>query len=159
MLAQSTLDRADLEVIFRKHATLLAPRVAQAQTPVAAQSGQPTEAQSASAVSKDATPSPSTIIPVELSSLYLSLDGFTSFLLSTDNSVFSDQHGRVWQDMKHPLSDYFISSSHNTYLVGHQLVGMSTIEGYIRALLHSCRSVESGFFSFLLLIHCGETEL
>ncbi|KAH7910331.1 PLC-like phosphodiesterase [Hygrophoropsis aurantiaca] len=72
----------------------------------------------------------------------MSLDGFTSFLLSSDNSAFTDQNSKIWQDMTHPISDYFISSSHNTYLTGHQLVGTSTIEGYIRALLHSCRSVE-----------------
>jgi phosphatidylinositol phospholipase C delta len=72
----------------------------------------------------------------------LSLEGFTAFLLSTSNSAFTDQDGSIHQDMTRPLSDYYVSSSHNTYLVGHQLVGDSTIEGYIRALLHSCRSVE-----------------
>ncbi|KAF9558973.1 1-phosphatidylinositol-4,5-bisphosphate phosphodiesterase 1 [Agrocybe pediades] len=72
----------------------------------------------------------------------LSLDGFSSFLLSPDNAAFSDQNMSIWQDMTAPISEYYISSSHNTYLVGHQLVGVSTIEGYIRALLHSCRSVE-----------------
>ncbi|KAG1807342.1 PLC-like phosphodiesterase [Suillus subaureus] len=74
--------------------------------------------------------------------LVMSLDGFTSFLLSSDNSAFIEQQGKVWHDMTRPLSEYLISSSHNTYLIGNQLVGSSTIEGYIRALLHSCRSVE-----------------
>jgi phosphatidylinositol phospholipase C, delta len=70
------------------------------------------------------------------------LKNFTTFLLSTDNSPFSDHHGKIYMDMSRPLSEYYVSTSHNTYLVGHQLVGHSTIEGYIRALLHSCRSVE-----------------
>ncbi|KAI6001124.1 PLC-like phosphodiesterase [Pisolithus marmoratus] len=65
----------------------------------------------------------------------MSLDAFTSFLQSSNNSAFTDQHGRLYQDMTQPLCHYFICSSHNTYLVGHQLVGQSTIEGYIRALL------------------------
>ena len=66
---------------------------------------------------------------------------FTAFLLSADNSVLKDDK----HDMTKPLPEYYISSSHNTYLVGHQWVGESTIEGYIRALLHSCRSVECEF--------------
>jgi phosphatidylinositol phospholipase C delta len=72
----------------------------------------------------------------------MTVESFNAFLLSPDNCAFSDQHSATWQDMTRPLSEYYISSSHNTYLVGHQLVGDSTIEGYIRALLHSCRSVE-----------------
>ncbi|KAF6758093.1 1-phosphatidylinositol-4,5-bisphosphate phosphodiesterase 1 [Ephemerocybe angulata] len=74
--------------------------------------------------------------------ILMTLEGFTSFLFSSDNSAFAEQGKAVWQDMTRPMAEYFISSSHNTYLVGHQLVGVSTIEGYIRALLHSCRSVE-----------------
>ncbi|KAF5325342.1 hypothetical protein D9619_010084 [Psilocybe cf. subviscida] len=79
-------------------------------------------------------------------STVMTLQGFSSFLLSSENTAFSDQHKAVWQDMTRPLSEYFISSSHNTYLVGHQLVGLSTTEGYIRALLHSCRCVEVDVF-------------
>ncbi|KAF9235225.1 PLC-like phosphodiesterase [Melanogaster broomeanus] len=86
-----------------------------------------------------------------LGNLTMSLDAFTAFLLSSDNAAFTDQTGKINQPMTYPLSHYFISSSHNTYLVGHQLVGDSTIEGYIRALLHSCRSVE-------LDIYDGEHE-
>jgi phosphatidylinositol phospholipase C delta len=90
----------------------------------------------------DASPALNGATPEDLATASLSLGGFTAFLLSTSNSAFTDQDGSIRQDMTRPLSDYYVSSSHNTYLVGHQLVGDSTIEGYIRALLHSCRSVE-----------------
>ena len=68
----------------------------------------------------------------------MSLAAFVAFLLSAENAPFKDS----LQDMTRPLSEYYISSSHNTYLVGHQLVGESTTEGYIRALMQGCRSVE-----------------
>jgi phosphatidylinositol phospholipase C delta len=90
----------------------------------------------------DASPAPNRATSEDLATASLTLGGFTAFLLSTSNSAFTDQDGSIHQDMTRPLSDYYVSSSHNTYLVGHQLVGDSTIEGYIRALLHSCRSVE-----------------
>lgn len=73
----------------------------------------------------------------------LTLDQFTSYLSSPDNAVLNPLQRRVWQDMTRPLPEYFISSSHNTYLTGHQWRGESTVEGYIRALLAGCRSVES----------------
>lgn len=82
--------------------------------------------------------------------LLLYLEGFTSFLTSSDNSIFAEPTSKVTHDMTRPLSEYFISSSHNTYLIGHQLVGESTVEGYIRALLQGCRSVEREYLSFLL---------
>ncbi|KAG8738046.1 Phospholipase C [Ceratobasidium sp. 414] len=78
---------------------------------------------------------PSTALAVQP---HWTLDDFSAFLLSADNAAFGDST----HDMNRPLSDYFISSSHNTYLVGHQLVGESTIEGYIRSLGCGCRSVE-----------------
>lgn len=45
-------------------------------------------------------------------------------------------------DRSHPISEYFISSSHNTYLVAHQLTGSSKAEAYEIALGTGSRCVE-----------------
>jgi phosphatidylinositol phospholipase C delta len=73
------------------------------------------------------------------------IDSLTEFLLSSENSQIPSQ------DMSRPLPDYFISSSHNTYLVGEQWRGESTVEGYIRVLLAKCRCVESESTSIALV--------
>ncbi|NWQ62375.1 PLCD4 phosphodiesterase, partial [Neopipo cinnamomea] len=72
----------------------------------------------------------------------LSADGFLMYLCSPEGSIFNPQHRALWQDMNQPLCHYFISSSHNTYLIEDQLRGQSSIEGYIRALKRGCRCLE-----------------
>ncbi|NXL14635.1 PLCD4 phosphodiesterase, partial [Setophaga kirtlandii] len=72
----------------------------------------------------------------------LSADGFLMYLCSLEGSIFNPQHRGLWQDMSQPLCHYFISSSHNTYLIEDQLRGHSSIEGYIRALKRGCRCLE-----------------
>ncbi|NWR87538.1 PLCD4 phosphodiesterase, partial [Furnarius figulus] len=72
----------------------------------------------------------------------LSADGFLMYLCSPEGSIFNPQHRALWQDMNQPLCHYFISSSHNTYLIEDQICGQSSIEGYIRALKRGCRCLE-----------------
>lgn len=45
-------------------------------------------------------------------------------------------------DRSHPLPDYFVSSSHNTYLLSHQLYGKSNATAYETALRTGSRCVE-----------------
>ncbi|PPQ88911.1 hypothetical protein CVT25_009146 [Psilocybe cyanescens] len=57
----------------------------------------------------------------------ISLEGFSNFLALPDNAAFSEQNLDIWQDMTAPISDYYISSLHNTYLVGHPLTFTSNV--------------------------------
>ncbi|XP_042535143.1 1-phosphatidylinositol 4,5-bisphosphate phosphodiesterase delta-4 [Dipodomys spectabilis] len=72
----------------------------------------------------------------------LSMDGFLSYLCSKDGNIFNPACLPIYQDMTQPMNHYFINSSHNTYLLGDQLRGQSSVEGYIRALKRGCRCVE-----------------
>ncbi|XP_053194164.1 inactive phospholipase C-like protein 2 [Scomber japonicus] len=73
---------------------------------------------------------------------YLSIDGFTHYLLSSECHIFDPQHKRVCQDMTQPLSHYYINSSHNASLLEDHFWGSSDISSYIRALRMGCRSIE-----------------
>ncbi|KAK9238017.1 PLC-like phosphodiesterase [Lipomyces kononenkoae] len=65
-------------------------------------------------------------------------DSFSDYLLSSYNPVLKD----IDEDMTRPLNEYYISSSHNTYLLGRQLAGESSVEAYIRVLQRGCRCIE-----------------
>lgn len=66
--------------------------------------------------------------------------GFQSFLNSSANSCYVPSNPQVRHDR--PLNEYFISSSHNTYLTGRQVIGESSTEAYITALQKGCRCIE-----------------
>ncbi|CAI4215484.1 unnamed protein product [Parascedosporium putredinis] len=60
-------------------------------------------------------------------------------------SLLTKSHIRVPAsvvDRSFPLQDYFISSSHNTYLMAHQLYGSSNVDAYKVALRAGSRCVE-----------------
>ncbi|XP_022998188.1 phosphoinositide phospholipase C 4-like [Cucurbita maxima] len=70
----------------------------------------------------------------------LNLDDFYYYLFSMDlNPPVSDQ---VHQDMRAPLSHYYIYTSHNTYLTGNQLSSDSSDVPIINALKSGVRVVE-----------------
>ncbi|XP_029991633.1 1-phosphatidylinositol 4,5-bisphosphate phosphodiesterase zeta-1-like [Sphaeramia orbicularis] len=72
----------------------------------------------------------------------MTFEGFLRYMESKHCCVFNQAHTSVYQDMDQPLTSYFISSSHNTYLTGDQLVGKSDLDAYICALRKGCRCLE-----------------
>ncbi|XP_035190396.1 1-phosphatidylinositol 4,5-bisphosphate phosphodiesterase eta-1 isoform X2 [Oxyura jamaicensis] len=72
----------------------------------------------------------------------LGIEGFTNFMRSPACDVFNPLHCEVHQDMDQPLCNYFIASSHNTYLTGDQLLSQSRVEMYARVLQDGCRCIE-----------------
>uniref|UniRef100_A0A3P9I684 Phosphoinositide phospholipase C n=1 Tax=Oryzias latipes TaxID=8090 RepID=A0A3P9I684_ORYLA len=74
---------------------------------------------------------------------WMSFEGFARFLMDKDNSASRNEESQMNPEgLQYPLSYYYIESSHNTYLTGHQLKGESSVELYSHVLLQGCRSVE-----------------
>jgi len=73
---------------------------------------------------------------------HLSIYDFEIFLLHKMNDAFDPDHQQVYQDMNLPLTDYWINTSHNTYLVGDQLQSKSSVEMYMMSLQLGCKCLE-----------------
>jgi len=75
---------------------------------------------------------------------FLTFAGFCRVMCSAENAAFDpERRARVEErEMTRPLTEYWISSSHNTYLEDDQLVGSSSLEQYVDVLLRGCRCVE-----------------
>ncbi|XP_065836585.1 1-phosphatidylinositol 4,5-bisphosphate phosphodiesterase epsilon-1-like isoform X2 [Oscarella lobularis] len=71
-----------------------------------------------------------------------SIFGFARYVMSDECCSSDDCLDACSDDMGHPLSHYYIASSHNTYLTGSQLRGESTVDTYIQALHLGCKCLE-----------------
>ncbi|KAM9408185.1 1-phosphatidylinositol 4,5-bisphosphate phosphodiesterase eta-2 [Pholidichthys leucotaenia] len=80
--------------------------------------------------------------PENLQHMVLGIDGFTNYMRSPAGDIFNPEHNQVNQDMTQPLCNYFIATSHNTYLTGDQLLSQSRVEMYAYVLQAGCRCVE-----------------
>lgn len=70
-------------------------------------------------------------------------EAFKSYMKCEHNTVFDEANkGKLYHDMSQPLSQYYIASSHNTYLEGDQLASASSTQRYITDVLEGCRCVE-----------------
>ena len=74
--------------------------------------------------------------------LYLTLYEFNMMLHSLLLTVYDQNKLHEKLDLDRPITDYFIKSTHNTYLTKHQLVGKSSSKMYSTSLLYNYRLVE-----------------
>ena len=74
--------------------------------------------------------------------LKLNLREFFFMLNSLLLTVYNFNKMQEKLDLNRPLTDYFIKSSHNTYITGHQLSGTSSAKMYSLSVLEGYRLVE-----------------
>ncbi|KAK3296017.1 uncharacterized protein B0H64DRAFT_417585 [Chaetomium fimeti] len=67
------------------------------------------------------------------------LNAFLRYMTSSITHAVAPPHE---EDLSWPLSSYFVSSSHNTYLTGNQLSSDSSADAYKNVLLRGCRCIE-----------------
>lgn len=68
---------------------------------------------------------------------------FEAYLLLEENDAFDPIRQQFSPESMHkPLSEYWINSSHNTYLTGDQWTSNSSVEMYSNALYRGCRCLE-----------------
>ena len=67
--------------------------------------------------------------------LYLTLYEFNMMLHSLLLTVYDQRKLHEKLDIDRPITDYYIKSTHNTYLTEHQLVGKSSSKMYSTSLL------------------------
>eukprot|EP00188_Purpureofilum_apyrenoidigerum_P001662 Plantae.Rhodophyta-Purpureofilum_apyrenoidigerum.ctg19407.p1 GENE.Plantae.Rhodophyta-Purpureofilum_apyrenoidigerum.ctg19407~~Plantae.Rhodophyta-Purpureofilum_apyrenoidigerum.ctg19407.p1 ORF type:complete len:532 (+),score=117.11 Plantae.Rhodophyta-Purpureofilum_apyrenoidigerum.ctg19407:95-1690(+) len=72
----------------------------------------------------------------------LDVDGFLDHLLSPENSAVTPDKHKLHMDMTRPMADYYINSSHNTYLEGNQITGSVSVDSYVKTLQAGARCVE-----------------
>ena len=75
--------------------------------------------------------------PILRSQSQLSFEGFARYLMDSSNDAVGKGE---CESLDKPLSQYYIATSHNTYLSGHQLKGQSSVELYreVKILIQVC---------------------
>ena len=73
---------------------------------------------------------------------FMKLREFSNMINSDLLLLYNQEKISTPVDLNHPLCDYIINSTHNTYISGHQLIGKSNVKMYGFAMLEGYRLVE-----------------